>query len=98
MNDATKFTNVSSSSSVATFEIQTSPSSSGHIELPGPVQPKPAAKLSLVDAVYWQIRAMRALGRETLNASEIASALGVSLDDVARAVHELQEKGVKVAA
>jgi hypothetical protein len=49
-------------------------------------------------AVYNYIRAVRALGRTTLNTREIADALKLSLADVDGTVKRLEAKGVKIAA
>ena len=48
-------------------------------------------------AVYAHIRAVRALGRDTVNTLEISKALSVSLALVERAVAKLQSKGIRVA-
>jgi len=48
------------------------------------------------NAVYAHIRAIRALGRTTINTSEIATALSLPIDEVNRAVSTLNSKGVKV--
>lgn len=46
-------------------------------------------------AVYSHIKAMRALGRTSLNTTEIARALSISRKDVERAVPNLRDKGVR---
>jgi hypothetical protein len=48
-------------------------------------------------AVYSHIRAIRALGRTTVNTAEIASALGVPRVLVEQAIASLSKKGVKLA-
>lgn len=50
---------------------------------------------ALVSAVYSHIRAVRALGRETINTNEIAKALSLPPRDVERAVAALTTKGVR---
>ena len=51
---------------------------------------------SVENAVYAHIRAIRTLGRTTVNAREIARSLTLPLTDVNRAVTALRSKGVKV--
>ncbi len=48
-------------------------------------------------AVFAHIKAVRALGRKTINTDEIAEALAVSANEVIRAIDALKPKGVKVA-
>jgi uncharacterized membrane protein len=47
-------------------------------------------------AVYAHIRAMRTLGKKTINTAEIAEALSLSLGEVHGALGALKKKGVKV--
>ena len=47
-------------------------------------------------AVYAHIRAVRALGKKTVNTAEIAEALSLSLQEVHGALAALKRKGVKV--
>lgn len=55
------------------------------------------AQLKAIEsAVYAHIRAVRALGRQTINTSEIAEALGLSVDIVNGAIANLTKKGVKI--
>jgi hypothetical protein len=56
-----------------------------------------AVSKALENAVYSYIRAVRALGREQVTASEIASALSLSVSDVVKALVALRNKGVKIA-
>ena len=49
------------------------------------------------NAVYGYIQAVRALGRERISTSEIASALAIPISSVAGAIDALKEKGVKIA-
>lgn len=51
---------------------------------------------SVSRAVYDHIRAMRTLGRTTVNSADIAKALGLSRRDVEAAIVQLSERGVKV--
>jgi len=46
-------------------------------------------------AIYAHIRAVRALGKKTINTAEIAEALTLSLDEVHSALVSLRNKGVK---
>ena len=45
-------------------------------------------------AVFSHIKAIRALGKTSVNTAEIADALSISLQDVDRAVTGLKQKGV----
>ena len=49
-------------------------------------------------AVYGHIRALRALGRTTVNTVEVARSLGITASDVEAALIALKSKGVKIAA
>jgi hypothetical protein len=51
---------------------------------------------NLKNAVYSHIRALRSLGRTSINTLEIATALSLPLKEVDRAVVALKSKGVKV--
>lgn len=53
---------------------------------------------SVEGAVFAHIKAIRSLGRTTVNASEIAKALDLPLGNVTIAVASLKSKGVKVVA
>ncbi len=55
------------------------------------------AAQQLQDAVYGYIQAIRALGRTTVDLSEIASALRVSVVDVRSILPALEQKGVRIA-
>jgi hypothetical protein len=57
---------------------------------------KPTKKEDVGAAVYAHIRAMRALGRTTVNTAEVAKALSLDVGVVDRAVAEMTSKGVKV--
>jgi hypothetical protein len=48
-------------------------------------------------AVYSHIRAKRALGRSTINTTEIAAALGIPVHQVNVAIRNLTSKGVRIA-
>lgn len=56
---------------------------------------KPA---SVEAAVFAHIKALRALGRTTVNTGEIARALALPLRDVEAAAARLRSKGVRTAA
>ena len=47
-------------------------------------------------AVYAHIRAMRTLGKKTINTAEIAESLSLSLEEVHGALGALKKKGVRV--
>jgi hypothetical protein len=46
-------------------------------------------------AVYAYIKAIRALGRQSINTSDIAAALGITETEARRAVRELHGKGLR---
>ncbi len=48
-------------------------------------------------AVYAYIRAVRALGRETINTLDISRALSIPLPRVEKAAERLESKGVRLA-
>jgi len=50
---------------------------------------------TLQSAVYSHIRALRALGRTSVDTGEIARALGVSVNDVNSTLEALRAKGVR---
>jgi len=53
-----------------------------------------AAK-SIENAVYAHIRAIRALGRTTINTNDIAAALSLPVAEVNHAISSLKRKGVR---
>lgn len=55
-----------------------------------------AAVPDVVNAVYGYIRAVRTLGRKSVNTVDISRALGIAERDVERAVSALKDKGVKI--
>lgn len=57
---------------------------------------KPSSR-ALQNAVYGHIRAIRALGRTQISASEIATVLSLPVRDVITALKALRGKGVKIA-
>lgn len=59
----------------------------------GGVHPK--GNKAVQNAVYAYIQAVRALGRNQLNTTEIADALSIPVVEVNRAVSSLKRKGVK---
>jgi hypothetical protein len=48
------------------------------------------------NAIYAYIRAIRALGRDTVNTIEIAEALSLTVPEVNRAIAALEKRGVKI--
>ncbi|MGH9715283.1 MAG: hypothetical protein ACRD4R_00915 [Candidatus Acidiferrales bacterium] len=50
---------------------------------------------NLENAIYAYIQAIRALGRVTVNTTQIADGLSLSVYDVNRAVSSLRKKGVR---
>ena len=48
-------------------------------------------------AVYWHIRAIRAMGRTNINTIEISQALEIPIANVDLAIFALKDKGVKAA-
>jgi hypothetical protein len=67
------------------------------LSLTGTVQRKrePRIEKKLVNAIYSHIRAVRALGRKTISAQEIADALDLTRLEVERSLRLLKKKGVK---
>jgi DNA-binding GntR family transcriptional regulator len=51
---------------------------------------------SVENAIYAYIRAIRALGRNKINTSDIAEALSLSVSEVNHAISALEKKGVKI--
>src|SRR5438309_333359 len=68
------------------------------IVAPSPSKKDEPVQGNLEKAVYGHIRAVRSLGRQTINTAEIARALSVSVSSVEHAVDRLQSKGVKKIA
>ena len=50
----------------------------------------------LENAVFGYLQSIRALGRTSINSTEIADALSISLADVHRAITNLENRGVQV--
>jgi winged helix-turn-helix DNA-binding protein len=59
-------------------------------------RPSVRASRRVENAVYAYIRAIRALGRDTINTIEIAEALSLTVPEVNRAISALEKKGVKI--
>lgn len=57
---------------------------------------RPKGNKAIQNAVYAYIQAVRALGRNRLNTSEIAEALSIPVLEVNEAISSLKKKGVKV--
>jgi hypothetical protein len=81
------------------FKINTSGATTSGVvtyttQVPLPRRAPNRAK-ALENAVYGHIRAVRALGRTQISASEIAAALGLSVSAVMKALAGLRKKGVK---
>jgi hypothetical protein len=103
MTENTDIASTSSASApVMVFTVEASPTAPVQtIEGAKPTKGQKALeahKQEIANAIYWHIRAIRAMGRETVNTIEIAKALGLSHADVEFAISALEEKGVKVAA
>jgi hypothetical protein len=58
-------------------------------------QPPRIENEALVEAIFLHIQTMRAAGRDLVNMSEVADALGISLADVENAIPTLKERGIK---
>lgn len=67
------------------------------LNVPWPGEPIKGGKAAIEKAVYGHIRALRALGRDTVNTVEIAQALGISVKEVDASIANLRAKGVKPA-
>jgi hypothetical protein len=81
-------TSTSTSSNHATFSVP-------HHAAAAPS--KSASRKELEAAVYNYIRAVRALGRDTIDLIDIAKALSLSINEVQSTLPALKEKGVKIA-
>jgi len=57
---------------------------------------RPKGNKAIQNAVYAYIQAVRALGRNQLNTTEIAEALSIPVTEVNYAISSLKKKGVKV--
>lgn len=55
----------------------------------------PSSNSKVENAVYAYIRAIRALGRTTVNTTDIAKALHLNVSAVDQAISSLRQKGVK---
>jgi hypothetical protein len=62
-----------------------------------PVTERKVDGKKIESAVYAHIQAVRALGRTTINTTEVARALGLSLADVERTLSALRRRGVKTS-
>ena len=90
MNDAI-FSSGEYSSTDSIFGISDSSTTAERITKP--VVPRKAAiSKPIVNAVYAHIRAVRTLGRNTINTADIALALDLSESDVMRAVKSRRKK------
>ena len=87
----------SDESTSGTFEKAITDASANRISVARLVQSAKNIKPSDIErAVYAHIRAIRVLGKKSVNTAEIAEALGISLDEVHGALGALKKKGVKV--
>jgi len=92
-------TNSDVSSSHALHEIivtGTSTQSNYSVEIPAAKRGADRSANMVQSAVYAHIRALRALGKTSVNTVEIAEALNISQKATIRAIRELSNKGVKV--
>jgi Replication protein A C terminal len=74
---------------------------SGESVLPGgstriSVRRRGRSSRKVENAVYSYVRALRSLGKKTVNTMEIAESLSLPLSDVHNAVKSLANKGIKV--
>lgn len=61
------------------------------------IRSKPRRSVQAVDnAVYSHIRAIRALGRKTLNTSDIADALSLPTNEINQSIERLKKKGIRL--
>jgi hypothetical protein len=59
------------------------------------IKPPQVKEKKIENAVFGYIQAVRALGRTTINTTEISRALNLSLADVERTLSALRKRGVK---
>lgn len=59
---------------------------------------RPVADKDMEAAVYAHVRAVRALGRTTINTLELSRSLGLPLAKVEKAVSNLRSKGIKIVS
>jgi hypothetical protein len=60
-----------------------------------PVSRRATQNKNIVNAIYAYIRALRSLGRTTINTDEIAEGLSLNVNEVNRAVSALRSRGVR---
>jgi predicted Rossmann fold nucleotide-binding protein DprA/Smf involved in DNA uptake len=58
--------------------------------------PKSEGSKDVQSAVYAHVRALRALGKTTVNSADIARSLGLSIREVESALIRLEKKGIKM--
>lgn len=96
MSDATIHTTLDFSSTSSVFGVSAETPTKPQVQLPQHrLRKGPVPKL-VVNAVYAHLRAMRSLGRVSVNTADIATSLGLSQSEVKEAVRLLKDKGVKV--
>ncbi len=86
------------SSSSGRFVTSTSSTSTSHVTVRGDGRLKrkrPVSDKDVEAAVYAYVRAVRALGRTSINTLEISKSLEIPLAKVEKTVSELRSKGIK---
>jgi Winged helix-turn-helix DNA-binding len=86
------------SSTASTLVLSTESATEGQIQVDNAPRTRPSVHINkrLENAIYAYIRAIRALGRDTINTIEIAEALSLTVPEVNRAISALEKRGVKI--
>jgi hypothetical protein len=93
-------TSSSSSTGQAFIHRETPTAPATRIEVPLPPTKRQVSRTEALDAetaVFLHIKAIRSMGRTSVNSIEIAQSLGISHAAVVAAIIKLQNKGIKVA-
>ncbi len=90
----------SSTNTLSSLVLSTDSATNATVEVGEDVAPRSARAThegkSVENAIYAHIRAIRALGRDTINTIEIAEALSLTVPEVNRAISALEKRGVKI--
>lgn len=89
-------TAVTSTSAGVTFSQSIPTNDSVNVTPGAAAEPDAEQAEKIADALYGYLQAMRAMGRERVDAAEAARVLGVSVAQVLDAAGALKERGVEV--
>jgi hypothetical protein len=95
--EASEYSDVSSSTGV--FQVPTFARAGEVVEFASPEQsvPDKARVQALEAAVFTHMQALRALGRTSISAAEVARALHLTVSEVETIVRRLVNRGVRIA-